>query len=146
MNRILHYFSIPGISKCASQEDVDSAYFKKVNELKPIPGLMKEDMTRVLTAYEILSDKDSREKYDQSFGSSDDIEEIVRNVTQQPGVEARGMFESQGVKKPGGHDDSMDANMIHWAYKVVLTMFLIITVPKVAYLAYVYLVDGVKPF
>ena len=114
--------------------------------MKPIPGLMKEDMTRVLTAYEILSDKDSREKYDQSLGSSDDIEEIVRNVTQQPGVEARGMFESQGVRKPGGHDDSMDANMIQWAYKVVLTMFLIITVPKVAYLAYAYLVDGVKPF
>ena len=108
--------------------------------------MVKEDITKVLDAYETLSDKDTRLKYDESLGSSSaEIEEIVKSLTQQEPVEQRGMFVNQGVKKLL-HNDRMDADMIYWAYRALLSMFLIITVPKVLYIVYSYLVDGVSPF
>ena len=109
---------------------------------------MNENITKVLDAYETLSDKDTRLKYDQSLGSSSaEIEEIVRSMTEQKSIEQRGMFVNQGVKKNVHNvNDRMDADMIHWAYRALLSMFLIITVPKVLYIAYSYIVDGVLPF
>ena len=76
---------------------MDAAYFRKLSELKPLPGLMQENLESVLVAYETLSDLDSRSKYDKSLASgndADEVEEIVRNMTQhQPILEQRGTEE-----------------------------------------------------
>jgi len=140
------HYTILGISKSASQDKIDEAYFKKLEELKPVPGLMKESISNVLDAYETLSDKDSREKYDQSISiCADEIQQIVKNTTQQQPVEQRGLFVSQGVRKMA-EDEQMGVDKINWAYKIIMSMFLIVTVPKVAYIAYYYIVNGVSPF
>ena len=126
---------------------MDAAYFKKLSELKPLPGLMKEDIESVLDAYETLSDQDSRAKYDKSLSSdSDEVEEIVRNMTQhQPIVEQRGRFVNQGVRKQNGLNDELDEKMMAWSFRVIVSLFLIVTVPKLAYIAYQYIVNGVSP-
>ena len=126
---------------------MDAAYFKKLSELKPLPGLMKEDIESVLDAYETLSDRDSRAKYDKSLSSdSDEVEEIVRNMTQhQPIVEQRGRFVNQGVRKQNDLNDELDEKMMAWSFRVIVSLFLIVTVPKLAYIAYQYIVNGVSP-
>ena len=126
---------------------MDAAYFKKLSELKPVPGLMKENIETVLEAYETLSDRDSRVKYDKSLGSSsEEVEEIVRNMTQhQPILEQRGRFVNQGVRKRDGLNETLDEKMLTWSFRVIMSLFLIVTVPKLAYLAYQYIVNGVKP-
>ena len=108
--------------------------------------MMKEDIKKVLYAYETLSDKESRDKYDQSPSHSDEIQEIVRNMTEQPEVGPKEMFATQGIRKLGQRDDKLDKNMIYWSYKILKSVFLIITVPKIAYIAYNYSIYGVNPF
>ena len=113
-----------------------------------MPGLMKENIESVLEAYETLSDRDGRVKYDKSLGfGSDEVEEIVRNMTQhQPIVEQRGRFVNQGVRKKGGLNETLDEKMFAWSFRVIMSLFLIVTVPKLAYIAYQYIVNGVRPF
>ena len=108
---------------------------------------MKENIESVLDAYETLSDRDSRAKYDKSLSSdSDEVEEIVRNMTQhQPIVEQRGRFVNQGVRKQNGLNDELDEKMMLWSFRVIMSLFLIVTVPKLAYIAYQYIVNGVSP-
>ena len=127
---------------------MDAAYFTKLSELKPVPGLMKENIESVLVAYETLSDRDSRVQYDKSLvSSSDEVEEIVRNMTQhQPILEQRGKFVNQGVRKKDGLNETLDEKMIIWSFRLTMSLFLIVTVPKVAYIAYQYIVNGVSPF
>merc|ERR1719436_2147897 len=82
-----HYRTL-GIPQSASEAEVDAAYFKKLSELKPLPGMMKENIESVLVAYETLSDRDSRVKYDQSLASNmEEVEEIIRMTQHQPIVE-----------------------------------------------------------
>ena len=138
---------ISGISPSATDAEVDAGYFKKLSELKPLPGLMKEDIESVLEAYETLSDRDSRVKYDKSLSSSgsDEVEEILRSMNQhQPIVEQRGKFVNQGVRKKSFNEE-LDEKMFTWSFRVIISLFLIVTVPKVVYLAYQYLVHGVSP-
>ena len=129
---------------------MDAAYFRKLSELKPLPGLMQENLESVLVAYETLSDLDSRVKYDKSLASgndADEVEEIVRNMTQhQPILEQRGKFVNQGVRKKDGLNETLDEKMILWAFRVTMSVFLIVTVPKVLYILYQYIVNGVSPF
>ena len=127
---------------------MDAAYFKKLSELKPKPGLMKEDIESVLVAYETLSDRESRVKYDQSLSSnsvSDEVEEIIRMSQHQPILEQRAPFVNQGVRKKAGLNETLDEKMITWSFRVIWSLFLIVTVPKVAYIAYQYIVHGVSP-
>ena len=109
---------------------------------------MKENIESVLVAYETLSDRDSRVQYDKSLvSSSDEVEEIVRNMTQhQPILEQRGKFVNQGVRKKDGLNETLDEKMIIWSFRLTMSLFLIVTVPKVAYIAYQYIVNGVSPF
>ena len=99
------------------------------------------------TDTETLSDRDSRVKYDKSLASSsEEVEEIVRNMTQhQPILEQRGRFVNQGVRKRDGLNETLDEKMLTWSFRVIMSLFLIVTVPKLAYLAYQYIVNGVKP-
>lgn len=107
---------------------------------------MKENIESVLEAYETLSDRDSRVKYDQSLSSNmEEVEEIIRMTQHQPIVEQRAPFVNQGVRKKTGLNE-LDEKMFKWSFRVFISLFLIVTVPKVAYIAYSYLVYGVSPF
>ena len=143
-----HKIVITGIPQSASEAEVDAAYFKKLSELKPMPGMMKEDIESVLVAYETLSDRDSRVKYDQSLSSnsaSDEVEEIIRMSQHQPILDQRAPFVNQGVRKKAGLNETLDEKMFTWSFRVIWSLFLIVTVPKVAYIAYQYIVNGVSP-
>ena len=107
---------------------------------------MKENIESVLEAYETLSDRDSRVKYDQTLSSSsDEVEEIIRMSQHQPILEQRGPFVNQGVRKKAGLNEELDEKMFTWSFRVIWSLFLIVTVPKVAYIAYQYIVNGVSP-
>ena len=112
-----------------------------------MPGLMKENIESVLEAYETLSARDSRVKYDQTLSSSsDEVEEIIRMTKHQPIVEQRAPFVNQGVRKKDGLNETLDEKMFTWSFRVIMSLFLIVTVPKLAYIAYHYVVNGVSPF
>lgn len=62
------YYQILGVSKGASKEEIKKAYYKLAHTYHPDKGGDKEKMKEINEAYQVLSDKEKRERYDQ-FGS-----------------------------------------------------------------------------
>ncbi|MFB6225015.1 MAG: DnaJ domain-containing protein, partial [Candidatus Paceibacteria bacterium] len=62
------YYSILGVDKNASQEEIKKAYRKKAHKHHPDKSDGDEEMfKKVSEAYDVLSDEDKRAKYDK-FG------------------------------------------------------------------------------
>lgn len=55
-----------GIGKSASQDDIRIAYRRKVKDCHPDKGGKPDDFMKVLTAYTVLSETETRDKYDAS--------------------------------------------------------------------------------
>ena len=62
------YYQILGVSKEASQEEIKKAYYKLAHKYHPDKGGDKEKMKEINEAYQILSDKEKRSRYDK-FGN-----------------------------------------------------------------------------
>jgi curved DNA-binding protein CbpA len=70
------YYSLLGITNNASLRDIKKAFREKAKQIHPDiagtlekPGADNEDeMRRLLTAYEVLSDPDRRAEYDRAYG------------------------------------------------------------------------------
>ena len=64
-----NYYEILGVSRDATQEEIKKSFRELVK--KTHPDITKEDseeeMSKLNKAYEVLSDKESREKYDKYF-------------------------------------------------------------------------------
>jgi len=65
------YYSILGVSKTASPEEIKKAYYKLAHKYHPDKGGDKEKMKEINEAYQILSDRDKRSQYDR-FGTGSD--------------------------------------------------------------------------
>lgn len=65
------YYSILGVSKNASQDEIKKAFREKAHKHHPDKGGDQEKFKEYNSAYQVLSDPDKRAKYDQ-FGSSFD--------------------------------------------------------------------------
>jgi DnaJ-class molecular chaperone len=63
------YYSLLGVQKGASEEEIKRAFRKKAHELHPDKGGDAEQFKKVNEAYQVLSDKEKRSHYD-TFGSS----------------------------------------------------------------------------
>ena len=67
------YYKILELSHNATQEEIKNQYRKLAKKLHPDKTKNKEtedDMMQINKAYEVLSDKESRERYDKYFKSS----------------------------------------------------------------------------
>jgi molecular chaperone DnaJ len=64
------YYEVLGVQKGASQEEIKKAYYKLAHKYHPDKGGDKEKMKEINEAYQILSDKEKRGRYDQ-FGNMD---------------------------------------------------------------------------
>lgn len=65
------YYQILGVSKNASVEEIKKAYYKLAHKYHPDKGGDKERMKEINEAYQILSDKEKRSRYDR-FGTAFD--------------------------------------------------------------------------
>lgn len=63
------YYSLLGVAKNASQDDIKRAFRKKAHALHPDKGGDAEKFKKVNEAYQVLGDADKRRQYDQ-FGAS----------------------------------------------------------------------------
>lgn len=64
------YYSILGVSKSASQDDIKRAFRKLAHEHHPDKGGDAEKFKEINEAYQVLGDQEKRARYDQ-FGSAD---------------------------------------------------------------------------
>ncbi len=64
-----NYYEILGVSKDASQEEIKKAYRKKAHKHHPDKGGDEEKFKKINRAYQVLSDKEKRERYDR-FGKA----------------------------------------------------------------------------
>ena len=131
----------------ATQKEIDEAYFKKITNLKHHNGeTMKKETEQLLEAYEILSAEDTRRTYDQSLNCN--IDELVKSASEGNVDNSNindNMFDKfsseSGGRKNDGFSWKMTPEYLQFALKVIWVTFLVVTVPKVAYVGYHYLSD-----
>lgn len=63
------YYSLLGVTKNASEDEIKKAFRKKAHELHPDKGGDAEAFKKVNEAYQVLSDAEKRRQYD-TFGSA----------------------------------------------------------------------------
>ena len=63
------YYSLLGVSKTASQDEIKRAFRKKAHELHPDKGGDAEQFKKVNEAYQVLSEPQKRQQYD-TFGAA----------------------------------------------------------------------------
>jgi DnaJ-class molecular chaperone len=102
-----NFYDILGVKRDASTKDIRQAYRRLARKLHPDvnPGdpSSEDRFKEVNAAYEVLSDEDSRRKYDrygENWKQADQIEEMQR----------RG-FRPQGSDGPGGQTGSFEFNV-----------------------------------
>ena len=137
------YYKTLGVRTNATMEDIDKAYFEKV---KFNMGLDSQENVKLLEAYETLVDEARRKDYDEKHLNSvklDNLEELVHNASDAY------EYRSQHPNSPIAVAQGLNANnskqakelnpdQIKFIGKVIWITFLLITVPKLAYLGYIY--------
>ena len=131
----LNHYKTLGIQINATQKEIEAAY------LKLAPSLMNNHdqsrMNRILEAYEVLSDEESKVQYDSYLNGQDRkcmnddkenhdpslyVQEILENVTGKD-------LNDDELYQDSKHKRNM-ADNYQWFAKVALSVFLIVTVPK----------------
>jgi tetratricopeptide (TPR) repeat protein len=94
-----NYYSLLGITQTASPGDIKRAFREKAKRVHPdIAGYTaEEEMRRLLTAYEVLSDQNRRYKYDRAYGRfvkplNFDYRTFLREAADDPGCQAKLVF------------------------------------------------------
>ena len=141
------FYQTLGVNKDATSEDIDKAYFEKLKSMPVHMGLNVQENTKLLEAYETLIDNDRRREYDNKHINCvklDNLEELVKSASEA------GHFKSEHRNNPILVAEGLNANnsknvrelnpdQMRFIGKVLGITFLIITGPKLAYLAYKYL-------
>ena len=98
----MDYYEVLGITKSASQEEIKKAFHKLAHKYHPDKGGDEKKFKEINEAYQVLSDKQKREQYDQ-YGR-------VFDQGQQPGGDS-GFSWSWG-NRPQGEDVEFDVGDI----------------------------------
>jgi DnaJ-class molecular chaperone len=105
------YYSILGVNKNASEEEIQKAYRKLARKYHPDLAedkkKAKQQFQKVQTAYDVLSDKEKRQKYDQfgpefeAFRGAAGGAQAGGNPFQNPQFDFSQMFGGQGGRAGG---------------------------------------------
>jgi len=84
----MDYYTVLGIDKTASSQDIKKAYRKLASQNHPDKGGDKEKFQKIQEAYAVLSDENKRAQYDNpqpqgfnfNFGGGDDINDIFSQI------------------------------------------------------------------
>ncbi|MDR2758094.1 MAG: DnaJ domain-containing protein [Spirochaetaceae bacterium] len=94
-----NYYSLLGITQNASPQDIKKAFREQAKRLHPdIAGApTAEKMRKLLTAYEVLSDRERRYEYDRAYGRfidtyHFDYRTFLRERPDDPGNQAKLVF------------------------------------------------------
>jgi len=143
---IFNHYELLGVKRNASQEDIDAAYFKKMETMNVLPGFITQDLTKLLEAYETLSDKDSRLEYDSCISSlnGDNIDELVKNAS-EGGNLINADYQKPvlgGTRKNNKENAKLNSDQLYWAANIFYAAFIIVFVPKFIYLAYYFITSN----
>ena len=75
----MDYYELLGVSKSASEKDLKSAFKKKAMQYHPDKGGDPDKFKQINEAYQVLSDTQKRQMYDQ-FGTADP-QQVNQNQT-----------------------------------------------------------------
>lgn len=78
----MDYYSVLGLNKSASQDDIKKAYRKLASKHHPDRGGEEEEFKKVQEAYDILSDPEARQHYDNPHAQMD-MDEFWQNFNRQ---------------------------------------------------------------
>merc|ERR1719233_47135 len=128
--------------RCASQEQIDEAYFKIVARHKnPSVYRGRSDsfsIEKVLKAYETLSDEDTRKVYDGT-----DLNELADEVIKNMNMDGSVKNSTGAPSERKGQIVTQD--FAYFITTLILLSFAIITVPKISYILWVYITQGSLP-
>ena len=136
-----HYKTL-GVERNASQEQIEEAYFRLLarhkNSSLNQQSSQSFNLNKVLEAYETLSDEDTRKVYDGT-----DVKELTDEVIKNMNMDG-------SIKKSTGAPSERKGQVftVESAYFIgflILSSFLIITVPKILYIMWVYITQGSLP-
>ena len=99
------YYNILGVNKSASEREIKQAYRKLARQYHPDinPGDMsaEEKFKKINEAYEVLSDKEKRRKYDQYGDQWQYADQFERHGNRHPSRTSGGVAASSfALRKP----------------------------------------------
>eukprot|EP00090_Calanus_glacialis_P009378 TRINITY_DN17749_c0_g1_i1.p1 TRINITY_DN17749_c0_g1~~TRINITY_DN17749_c0_g1_i1.p1 ORF type:complete len:161 (-),score=38.78 TRINITY_DN17749_c0_g1_i1:51-533(-) len=118
-----HYKTL-GVSREASEDEIEKAYFNLAADHYHNPS--SRELRKVMEAYETLTDEDAKKVYD----AKDYVDEIIKDVAVEE------THQSQRRSEEGKMNQT---DLAYWMATLCLSVFLIITVPKVLYILFIYL-------
>ena len=126
-----------GLNRQSSKEEIEAAYFLKIQGQTHQSGRLKDETKAILKAYEILIDDETRMKYDREF--SDNVEDLVNSASAGEHIINHQNSDSPlggGERKKDGFDDKLNQDQMYFLVRFLWVTFLLITVPKVTYLGW----------
>ena len=140
-----HYKTL-GLERSATQAQIDQAYLDSVRDFK-IASLHQEKsnsirLEKLLEAFETLSDEDLKKAYDERINhvlnSKEYADEILKNLEMEESISKTEHPQAPVARK----GQAITHDMAYWFASTCLAVFLIITVPKLLYIIYAYIVYG----
>ena len=130
MNISCHLECLLGLNRQSSKEEIEAAYFLKVQGQTHQSGRLKDETKAILKAYEILIDDETRMKYDRQF--SDNVEDLVNSASAGEHIINHQNSDSPlggGERKKDGFDDKLNQDQMYFLVRFLWVTFLLITVP-----------------
>ena len=117
----MDYYTVLGIDKTASSQDIKKAYRKLASQNHPDKGGDKEKFQKIQEAYAVLSDENKRAQYDNpqpqgfnfNFGGGDDINDIFSQIFGQRRGNPFNQQQQNPVRFPISTSSAARTNLSH---------------------------------
>ena len=86
MSQKRDYYEVLGVSKNADEAEIKKAYRKLAMKEHPDKGGDPEKFKKISEAYEVLSDDEKRQQYDNPHHGGEDVFEFFNQMFHNPGL------------------------------------------------------------